>query len=134
MTIGELHKIKRKALENYLDAEKAYETEGEHWIKAKKPYETAIEDYAKAEKLYKTTKAAYHTASDAFADAIAPYQATMSGYLEPVGTKDSIPAYRIICYSEKSEIYLIPDKILNVEVGSYIEKGEYLVDTGPNAP
>ena len=106
MTIGQLHAAKRAALK----------------------------DYAEADATAKVAKAAYDAASDVYMDAIAPYAATIPGYLESAGLKDGIPAYRIVNRHLESDVYLLPDNMRNVDVGDWVEKGEYLVKTGPNAP
>ena len=116
MTIGQLHAAKRAALK----------------------------DYVKAKATNSVAKAAYEAAADAYMEGIAPYQATMAGYLEPAGLsassphaglmhQDGIPAYRIVNRHLESDIYLLPDNMRNVEVGIWVEKGDYLVKTGPNA-
>ena len=105
MTIGQLHAAKRASLK----------------------------DYAEAEATAKVAKAAYEAAADAYMEGIAPYQATMSGYLMPVGQEDGIPTYHLVNRHLESDVYRLPDNIRNVEVGDWVEKGEYLVKTGPNA-
>ena len=96
--------------------------------------EKTLEDYTKAAEVYKSAKLAYDKTTDDYMNAIESYRAKSFGYLEPIEIQSEIPVYRILYYgdyNDEDELYLLPDDIRGVEIGSFVNKGEYLIKIEP---